>query len=108
MHSFFYFCPMIRRSGLFLFYILWLHTGHLQAQFQEQSINIGNIGVNVTNAGTIGRPNVRNDPQGAPSMANGTRYCNQITPLETSGQRKFPRGEARLNHKIVQNAHHHH
>jgi len=68
MHSFFYFCPMIRRSGLFLFYILWLHTGHLQAQFQEQSINIGNIGVNVTNAGTIGRPNVRNDPQGAPSM----------------------------------------
>lgn len=36
--------------------------------FEEKTIDIGNIGVNVTNVGTIGRPNVRNDPQGPPSM----------------------------------------
>jgi len=47
---------------------LLFSMGVVEAQFQERTINIGNIGVHVTNAGTIGRPNVRNDPQGPPSM----------------------------------------
>lgn len=42
--------------------------GIAQGQFEEKIISIGNIGVNVTNAGAVGRPNVRNDPQGPPSM----------------------------------------
>ena len=36
--------------------------------FEEKTIEIGNIGLNVTNVGTLGRPNVRNTPDGAPSM----------------------------------------
>ncbi len=39
-----------------------------QASFDHQTINIGNIGVYVTNAGTFGRPDVRNTPTGEPSM----------------------------------------
>lgn len=39
-----------------------------QASFDRQSVEVGNIGVSVTNVGTIGRPDVRNDPQGPPSM----------------------------------------
>ena len=39
-----------------------------QQSFDEQTINVGNIGLNVTNVGTMGRPNVRNDPAGPPSM----------------------------------------
>lgn len=36
--------------------------------FEEKTIDIGNIGLNVTNVGTLGRPNVRNTPDGSPSM----------------------------------------
>ncbi|MBI3141664.1 MAG: hypothetical protein HYZ16_02430 [Bacteroidetes bacterium] len=36
--------------------------------FEERSIHTGNIGLNVTNVGTLGRPNIRNSPDGAPSM----------------------------------------
>ena len=42
--------------GAFLFFI---STAHLHAQYTESNINIGNIGVMVTNAGTIGNPNIR-------------------------------------------------
>ncbi|MFZ9968323.1 MAG: hypothetical protein ACO3GL_00865 [Bacteroidia bacterium] len=38
------------------------------AQFEEKSIQVGQMGLHLTNAGTIGRPNVRNEPQGLPSM----------------------------------------
>jgi len=37
-------------------------------QFEEKSVQVGQIGLHLTNAGTIGRPNVRNEPQGLPSM----------------------------------------
>lgn len=41
----------------------------LQAQnFDQKTIDVGNIGLNLTNVGTLGRPNVRNSPEGAPSM----------------------------------------
>jgi len=48
--------------------ILLLLANDLLAQFDQKTIQIGNIGLNVTNVGTVGRPNVRNDPQGPPSM----------------------------------------
>ncbi len=41
---------------------------YAQAQFEETTIDAGNLGMNVTNSGTIGRPDVRNDPTGPPSM----------------------------------------
>ncbi len=47
---------------------LFVFTLNGLGQFAEKSIKVGNIGFNITNAGTIGRPNVRNDPQGNPSM----------------------------------------
>jgi hypothetical protein len=45
--------------------LVWING---YSQFDQRTIQIGNIGLNVTNVGTIGRPNVRNDPQGPPSM----------------------------------------
>jgi len=39
-----------------------------QASFEQRTIEVGNLGVNLTTVGTLGRPNVRNDPSGAPSM----------------------------------------
>jgi len=35
--------------------------------FENTVIDVGNIGLNITNVGTFGRPDVRNDPQGEPS-----------------------------------------
>ncbi|MFN3529632.1 MAG: hypothetical protein ACK417_06895 [Bacteroidia bacterium] len=51
-----------------LLFIMLLLGLQAWAQFEEKTINVGNIGLNVSNAGTVGRPNVRNDPQGPPSM----------------------------------------
>jgi hypothetical protein len=39
-----------------------------QASFDQKTVSVGNIGLNMTTVGTIGRPNVRNDPSGPPSM----------------------------------------
>jgi len=39
-----------------------------QSLFEERTVNIGNIGLNVSNVGTVGEPNVRSNPQGPPSM----------------------------------------
>ncbi len=39
-----------------------------QPSFDRQVIAVGNLGLSVTNAGTIGRPDVVSDPQGPPSM----------------------------------------
>ena len=41
---------------------------HSQSSFDRQTVNIGNIGLSVSNAGTIGRPDVVGNPQGEPSM----------------------------------------
>lgn len=43
----------------------WLSA---QSSFDRETIDIGNIGLSITNVGTIGRPDVRNSPQGPPSM----------------------------------------
>lgn len=39
-----------------------------QQSFDSKSVDVGNIGLSVTNVGTVGRPDVRNDPQGPPSL----------------------------------------
>ena len=39
-----------------------------QASFDHQVIEVGNMGMYVTNALTLGRPDVRNSPSGEPSM----------------------------------------
>ena len=36
--------------------------------FQQKTIDVGNMGVTLSNVGTIGQPNIRNNPSGAPSM----------------------------------------
>ncbi len=38
------------------------------ASFEEAVVDIGNVGLTITNAGFIGRPAVRNNPIGAPSF----------------------------------------
>lgn len=37
--------------------------------FERTAVDVSNLGISYTNAGTIGRPNVRNQPVGLPSMA---------------------------------------
>lgn len=39
-----------------------------QAAFEEAVVDVGNVGLTVTNAGFVGRANVRNDPTGPPSF----------------------------------------
>lgn len=60
------FAPM--KFSLFIGGCLLALTAGAQVSFDHQTIDIGNIGVYVTNAGTIGRPDVRNTPTGEPSM----------------------------------------
>lgn len=46
----------------------WLVTIASGQEFEEITVDPGNIGINVTNVGTLGRPNIRNNTEGAPSM----------------------------------------
>lgn len=48
--------------------IVSLATAAQAQEFEETTVDAGNIGLNVTNVGTLGRPNVRNNTDGAPSM----------------------------------------
>ncbi len=56
---------MIKNIIVLLFVALCFEA---QAQFEQKTVSIGNIGLNITNAGTVGRPQVRSTPQGTPSM----------------------------------------
>ena len=58
----------MRTSSLLIVLLFAVSALFAQQSFDRQSIDIGNMGVQVTNVGTIGRPNVRSDPQGPPSM----------------------------------------
>ena len=42
--------------------------GRAQSSFDRGFIDVGQIGLSLTNAGTVGWPDVRNNPQGPPSM----------------------------------------
>jgi len=55
----FFICLTLTHIGIFVY---------AQPSFDRETINIGNIGLSITNVGTIGRPDVVNDPQGEPSM----------------------------------------
>jgi hypothetical protein len=49
----------------------WMATAtvtHAQHQFERRAVEVSNLGLSITNAGTLGRPNVRNQPIGLPSM----------------------------------------
>ncbi len=39
-----------------------------QQQFDRRAVEVSNLGLSITNVGTFGRPNVRNQPIGLPSM----------------------------------------
>ncbi|GIV60449.1 MAG: hypothetical protein KatS3mg043_1538 [Rhodothermaceae bacterium] len=53
---------------LLLLFLLPLHGRAQTASFEEAVVDVGNLGLTVTNAGFIGRANVRNNPTGPPSM----------------------------------------
>jgi hypothetical protein len=66
-------CSPLRRSVWILACCALLLLGGktallAQASFSQQTVAVGNMGLNLTSVGTIGRPNVRNDPSGPPSM----------------------------------------
>ncbi len=54
---------------LALFLLLFLYDA-VQAQqvFERRAVTVSNLGISYTNVGTVGRPNVRNQPVGLPSM----------------------------------------
>jgi hypothetical protein len=57
------------RKFSFLFittiFISFLSSGQT---FEQKTFDVGNIGLTLSNVGTIGQPNIRNNPSGAPSM----------------------------------------
>ena len=59
-------------KNIFYLVIFWCFFSPLiiQAQpvFDRKAIEVGNVGLSVTNVGTVGRPDVRNNPQGPPSF----------------------------------------
>jgi len=59
---------MKRKLTLVLTLTLILLQGRAQSSFDREFINVGQIGLSLTNAGTVGWPDVRNNPQGPPSM----------------------------------------
>ncbi len=54
---------MLAVAGLFACNVSWA-----QAPFEEAVVDIGNLGVSVSNAGFFGRASIRNNPTGPPSM----------------------------------------
>lgn len=66
--------PFVRPAVLSLLLIVLLHVAlpggeaHAQSSFEEAVVDVGNVGLTVTNAGFIGRANVRNSPTGPPSF----------------------------------------
>jgi hypothetical protein len=50
-------------------YLLFNHCLRAQVNFQQRSTDVGRLKMTFSNAGTVGRPQVRSNVQGAPSMA---------------------------------------
>jgi hypothetical protein len=57
------------RNKLLLIILLGAASLQAQVQFSQKSTDVGRIKLTVSNAGTVGRPGVRSNTQGAPSMA---------------------------------------
>jgi hypothetical protein len=67
--GFFYLRAFMKRFLITLFLILHIFIRcYGQASFDRETIDVGNIGLSITNVGTIGRPDIVTDPQGPPSM----------------------------------------
>lgn len=65
------FLNVLNKAALMLLITLMLSmVSPLQAQqvFERKAVEVSNLGISFTNVGTIGRPNVRNQPVGVPSM----------------------------------------
>lgn len=58
----------IRYGFAILVLSLLVPTLNAQFIFERTAVDVSNLGISYTNAGTIGRPNVRNQPVGLPSM----------------------------------------
>ncbi len=59
----------MNRKSIFLLVFLFAFLGaDAQSSFDREYITIGKLGFSLTNAGTVGWPDVRNNPQGPPSM----------------------------------------
>lgn len=59
----------IIRAGLTVFFLtLFAANLYAQASFERAETNVGTIGLSITNYGTIGKPDVRNNPEGGFSM----------------------------------------
>jgi hypothetical protein len=61
---------MICRVSIALFVLAVLSVPHALAQsnFEEAVIDVGNVGITITNSGFFGKANVRNNPTGPPSF----------------------------------------
>lgn len=57
------------RLKILLTILLGTTLAHAQVQFTQKSTDAGRIKLTMSNAGTVGRPQVRSNTQGAPSMA---------------------------------------
>ena len=59
---------MIQKLQLLVLTLCFLNLNGFAQVFEEKTVNVGNLGLTVSNVGSIGRPNVRNNPKGPPSM----------------------------------------
>ena len=74
----------IIRAGLTVFFLtLFAANIYAQASFERAETNVGTIGLSITNYGTIGKPDVRNNPEAGFSM----RY-----PSDTGTEHLFEAG----------------
>ncbi len=62
-------CTLMLRSRLLLLTLIFATGVFAQTSFQQQTNNAGRIQLTASNAGTVGRPQVRNNVSGASSMA---------------------------------------
>ena len=59
----------IIRFGLVVFTLAFFVTNiYAQASFEREETSVGTLGLSITNYGTIGKPDVRNNPEGGFSM----------------------------------------
>ncbi len=57
------------RSKLIFIWVMITHLSYAQVPFTQTSTTVGRLQLTLSNAGTIGRPQVRSNTQGPPSMA---------------------------------------
>jgi hypothetical protein len=58
----------MKRSLLICLISIYLLNFAIAQPFEQKLINVGNIGMTLSNFGTVGQPNIRNNPSGNPSL----------------------------------------